>query len=213
MLPDRPPQVTFSCDNATSSCSFQFWTAQQESFYCGLDSCLSESKPGYDTNSTAYACEKIKCKCIPGRFLCGEDGSVGMSSLVFQIPASINRFQDISDFLVEEIRGPATFSCKTGQGCRFEEPAMNSLINDIFGDAYITLNCDGGECLHYSQVPGYHVCCLPFAFRLLWLTVYCVMLHLDLQRPTKPDNTKWIALSSAGAGLIVILTVASTLFA
>ncbi|KAF8554443.1 hypothetical protein OG21DRAFT_1597318 [Imleria badia] len=166
MLPDRPPQVTFSCDNATSSCSFQFWTAQQESFYCGLDSCISESKPGYDTNSTAYACDKIRCKCIPGRFLCGEDGSV-----------------DISDFLVEEIRGPATFSCKTGQGCRFEEPAMNSLINDIFGDAYITLNCEGGECLHYSQVPGY-------------------------QRPVKPDNTKWIALSSAGAGLIVILTVA-----
>ncbi|KIK89135.1 hypothetical protein PAXRUDRAFT_831789 [Paxillus rubicundulus Ve08.2h10] len=166
MLPDRPPQVTFSCDNATSSCSFQFWTAQEESFYCALDSCTSESKAGYDTNSTAYACEKIRCKCIPGNFLCGEDGSV-----------------DISDFLVEEIRGPARFSCKTGQGCRFEEPAMNSLINDIFGDAYITLNCDGGECLHYSQVPGYH-------------------------RPPKPDNTKWIALSSAGAGLIVVLTVA-----
>ncbi|KAG6374438.1 hypothetical protein JVT61DRAFT_4477 [Boletus reticuloceps] len=166
MLPDRPPQVTFSCDNASSTCSFQFWTAQQESFYCGLDSCTSESKPGYDANSTIYACDKIKCKCIPGRFLCGEDGSV-----------------DISDFLVEEIRGPAKFSCKTGQGCRFEEPAMNSLINDIFGDAYITLNCEGGECLHYSQVPGYHP-------------------------PAKPDNTKWVALSSAGAGLIVVLTVA-----
>ncbi|KAF9223816.1 hypothetical protein BS17DRAFT_802314, partial [Gyrodon lividus] len=166
MLPDRPPQVTFSCDNASSTCSFQFWTAQEESFYCALDSCTSEYKPGYDANSTAYACEKIKCKCIPGKFLCGEGGSV-----------------DISDFLVEEIRGPAKFSCKTGQGCRFEEPAMNSLINDIFGDAYITLDCDGGECLHYSQVPGYH-------------------------RPTKPDNTKWIALSSAGAGLIVVLTVA-----
>ncbi|KAH7884256.1 hypothetical protein F5I97DRAFT_1888019 [Phlebopus sp. FC_14] len=166
MLPDRPPQVTFSCENATSSCSFQFWTAQQESFYCALDTCTSESRPGYDTNSTIYACEHIKCKCIPGKFLCGEDGSV-----------------DISDFLVEEIRGPATFSCRTGSGCRFEEPAMNSLINDIFGDAYITLNCEGGECLHYSQVPGY-------------------------QRPPKPDNTRWVALSSAGAGLIVILTVA-----
>ncbi|KAF9232949.1 hypothetical protein BU15DRAFT_90525 [Melanogaster broomeanus] len=166
MLPDRAPQVTFSCDNATSTCSFQFWTAQEESFYCALDSCTSGSTPGYDTNTTEYACEKIKCKCIPGNFLCGEDGSV-----------------DISDFLVEEIRGPGKFSCRTGQGCRFEEPAMNSLINDIFGDAYITLNCDGGECLHYSQVPGYHL-------------------------PPKPDNTKWVALSSAGAGLIVILTVA-----
>lgn len=167
MLPDRPPQVTFSCDTADSTCSFQFWTAQQESFYCGLDNCISESKPGYDTNSTAYACNKIKCRCIPGRFLCGEEGSVGMLSRLFLRFILVHFVQDISDFLVEEIRGPATFSCKTGQGCRFEEPAMNSLINDIFGDAYITLNCEGGECLHYSQVPGYQVCCLPSAFGVL----------------------------------------------
>ncbi|KAH7921598.1 hypothetical protein BV22DRAFT_1132146 [Leucogyrophana mollusca] len=166
MLPDRPPQVTFSCDNATETCSFQFWTAQVESFYCSLDTCTSESRPGYDTNTTVYACDHIQCKCIPGKFLCGEDGSV-----------------DISDFLTEEIKGPAAFTCKSGNGCKFEEPAMNSLINDIFGDGYITLNCEGGECLHYSQVPGY-------------------------QRPAKPDNTSMVALSSAGAGLIVILTVA-----
>ena len=35
---------------------------------------------------------------------------------------------------------------------------MNELINSIFGDSYITLDCEGGECLHYSQVPGYVVC-------------------------------------------------------
>lgn len=64
---------------------------------------------------------------------------------------------DIGDFLREEIKGPATFSCKSGDGCRFEEPAMNDLIDSIFGDAYITLTCEGGECLHYSQVPGYEV--------------------------------------------------------
>ncbi len=34
---------------------------------------------------------------------------------------------------------------------------MNQLINDIFGDGYISLTCEGGECLHYSQVPGYIV--------------------------------------------------------
>ncbi|EIW84405.1 hypothetical protein CONPUDRAFT_80755 [Coniophora puteana RWD-64-598 SS2] len=166
MLPDRPPQVTFSCDAEDATCSFQFWTARQESFYCALDTCTSDVTPGYDTNTTSYACDRIKCKCITGRFLCGEDGSV-----------------DISDFLKEEIRGPAKFSCKTGQGCKFEEPAMNSLINDIFGDGYITLNCNGGECLHYSQVPGY-------------------------VRPPKPDNTKMVAVSAAGAGLIVIAVVA-----
>ena len=58
---------------------------------------------------------------------------------------------------------------------------MNQLINDIFGDGYITLTCEGGECLHFSQVPGY-------------------------VSPPKPDNTRWIALSIAGAGLVVVLS-------
>src|ERR1700761_2530067 len=59
---------------------------------------------------------------------------------------------DIDDFLKEEIKGPAQFSCETGSGCKFEEPAMNDLIDSVFGDPYITLNCAGGECLHFSQV-------------------------------------------------------------
>ncbi|KAF8268139.1 hypothetical protein EI94DRAFT_1212790 [Lactarius quietus] len=163
MLPGRPPQVTFSCDKTDATCDFQFWTAQVESFYCALDTCKTEVIPGYDTNTTSYLCEKIKCSCVPGRFICGEDGSV-----------------DIGDFLTEEIKGPASFSCKTGDGCKFEEPAMNQLINDIFGDQHISLNCEGGECLHYSQVPGYI-------------------------RPPKPNNTQWIALSVAGAGLTAVL--------
>ncbi|KAJ3504955.1 hypothetical protein NMY22_g17749 [Coprinellus aureogranulatus] len=99
MLPDRPPQVTFSCNKADSTCGFQFWTAQVESFYCGLSSCSSSLQIGYDTNTTVYQCEEVKCKCVPGRFICGEAGSV-----------------DIGDFLKESIRGPATFSCTTGQG-------------------------------------------------------------------------------------------------
>lgn len=69
-----------------------------------------------------------------------------------------NIHTDISDFLTEEIKGPAKFSCKSGEGCKFEEPAMNQLIDQVFGDSFITLQCDGGECLHYSQVPGYVVC-------------------------------------------------------
>jgi hypothetical protein len=85
--------------------------------------------------------------------------------------------------LKDEIRGPASFTCQTGLGCRFEEPNMNQLINDIFGDGYITLDCEGGECVHYSQVPGY-------------------------VSPPKPDNTRWIALSTAGAGLVVLMSTA-----
>lgn len=166
ILGDRPPQVTFSCDDATKSCSFQFWTAEIESFYCGLEQCTWGHQNDYDTNSTIYQCEKLKCSCIPGRFICGEDGSV-----------------NIDDFLREQIKGPASFTCKTGQGCRFEEPEMNALILEMFGDPYISLECFGGECLHYSQVPGY-------------------------TRPEKPDNTLWVALSGAGAGLIFILSSA-----
>lgn len=77
MLPDRPPQVTFSCEKDTESCHFQFWTAQVESFYCELQECSSRIEHGYDKNSTYYDCDKIQCKCVPGRFICGEDGSLG----------------------------------------------------------------------------------------------------------------------------------------
>ncbi|KAF8632743.1 hypothetical protein AX15_001712 [Amanita polypyramis BW_CC] len=164
ILPGRPPQVTFSCDSSDRTCAFQFWTAEVESFYCALDQCESKVQRGYDVNTTSYSCAEIKCSCVPGRFICGEDGSV-----------------DIGEFLREEIKGPGTFSCRSNRGCRFEEPAMNDLINSIFGDSYITLECEGGECLHYSQVPGY-------------------------VRPPKPDNTRWVALSAASAGLIVVLS-------
>ncbi|THV06326.1 hypothetical protein K435DRAFT_505895 [Dendrothele bispora CBS 962.96] len=174
---NRPVQVTFGCDKNASDCTFQFWVDQVESFYCALDECTSGKTPGVGFNDTFYQCNKLKCKCVPGRFICGEDGSI-----------------DISDFLTDEIKGPASFTCKTrqfsqsgqsDQDCRFEEPAMNSLIDQVFGDPYITLNCYGGECLHYSQVPGY-------------------------AQPEKPDNSTWVALSAAGALLVVI--VASLLF-
>ncbi|KAI0833563.1 hypothetical protein BC628DRAFT_1527478 [Trametes gibbosa] len=163
MLPDRPPQVTFSCEKESSTCQFQFWTAQVESFYCKLSECHSRAEHDYGKNSTYYDCDKIQCKCVPGRFICGEDGSL-----------------DITDFLKEYIKGPASFSCTTGQGCKFEEPGMNDLISTFFGDSYITLQCKGGECLHYSQVPGY-------------------------EPPPRPDNAAFVALSIAGAGLFVIL--------
>lgn len=78
-LDGRKPQVTFSCEKSDATCSFQFWVDQVESFYCALSNCTSENKPGYDTNSTIYACDHIKCSCVPNRFICGEDGSVGTS--------------------------------------------------------------------------------------------------------------------------------------
>ncbi|KAG8823140.1 hypothetical protein FRC17_009397, partial [Serendipita sp. 399] len=164
-LEGRIPQVTFSCNAADATCAFQFWIGKIESFYCGLQECRTSVEHQYNKNITTADCEKIQCSCIAKRMLCGEDGSV-----------------NIDEFLAEEIKGPAKFSCTTGAGCKFEEPAMNELIDEIFGDPYITLECESGECLHYTQVPGYVA-------------------------PPKPDYTLWVALSCAGAASIFLLVV------
>lgn len=106
--------------------------------------------------------------------------SASLDSLLFALEPGANEHVDIDDFLNEEVKGPGSFSCATGRGCSFSEPAMNQLINDIFGDKSITLDCDSGECLHYTQVPGYIT-------------------------PEKPDNRSLVALSAAGAAVIFIL--------
>jgi ABC-type lipoprotein export system ATPase subunit len=161
MLPDRPPQVTFTCDIPSSTCGFQFWIGQVESFYCGLSNCTASLDIGYSSNYTEYNCEKMECACIPGKMLCGEDGSVGMSpSQSSRMRTDGTGLADITDFLTEEIHGPAKFSTRSGEDSKFEEPAMNQLINDIFGDEYITLKCTSGECMHASEVPGFVVSCI-----------------------------------------------------
>ncbi|KAI0080990.1 hypothetical protein K474DRAFT_1614475 [Panus rudis PR-1116 ss-1] len=161
-LDGRKPEVTFSCNKEEASCQFQFWAAEVESFYCGLSECESELRVGYDSNTTYYKCEKMQCRCVPGRFICGENGSV-----------------DIHEYFEDYIKGPAEFTCKTGEHCSFSEDAMNELILTFFGDPHITLTCDSGECLHYSQVPGY-------------------------VQPPKPDNTAFVATTVALSALFVI---------
>ena len=170
-LKDRKPQITFSCNAEDETCNFQFWIGRDESFYCGLDTCKFETKNDYDRNSTKYSCEHIQCACIPGRMLCGEDGSV-----------------NIDDFLAQEIKGPASLSTvstvggSSSDGTKFEEPQMNNLIKSIFGDEYITLKCDSGECLYRTDVPGY-------------------------TRPVKEINTPLIAGVIAGCALFVVLVI------
>lgn len=82
---------------------------------------------------------------------------VRRSPLKHKLILLIHTLADISDFLSEEITGPGKFTTRTGEPSRFEEPAMNQLINDIFGDTYITLNCKSGECLRLGDVPGFVV--------------------------------------------------------
>lgn len=137
ILEGKKPQATFSCNKTEETCDFQFWIAEEESFYCDLDKCKFE----YDlkSNTTRYKCDNIGCKCLPDKMLCGQAGSI-----------------DISEFLVETIKGPGEFTCKVGDStCIFSEPSMNGLISAVFGDPYITLSCKSGECIHKSEIPGY----------------------------------------------------------
>ncbi|KAL0143366.1 hypothetical protein V8B55DRAFT_1476875 [Mucor lusitanicus] len=136
-LKDQIPQVTFSCNRHDATCDFQFWVDQIESFYCHLDTCAFKQTYEYDRNTTKYTCDKIDCRCIKDEMLCGKDGSI-----------------DLTDFLNDEIQGPASFQCN-GKACVFSEPAMNDLISAVFGDDGIFLNCNSGECLHYTMVPGF----------------------------------------------------------
>jgi hypothetical protein len=161
---DQPPEVTISCkapeaspqdptNLVLSSCSFQFWTGGIESFYCDLTQCNSQRTSG---NSSQYLCNDIKCACIPGKFLCGKDGSV-----------------DLTDFLNHEITGPGHIECASQgnqQKCSFSEPKMNQLISSMFGDESIQMDCQSGECLHALQVPGNEIAETPplaYAFAAL----------------------------------------------
>ena len=155
ILDGKKPQATFSCNKTAGNCDFQFWIDQKESFYCDLDQCKFE----YDLkkNTTHYNCDKMACKCLPDRMLCGEAGSI-----------------DISEFLTETIKGPGDFSCDVNQkNCQFSEPSMNNLIASVFGDPYITLHCASGECLHKSEIPGYD---LPDQKRLTWGNLLLIVL-------------------------------------
>ena len=118
---------------------------------------------------TNYKCENVECKCIPDRMLCGENGSV-----------------DITDFLDQLIKGPATFDCLQehhgSNHCKFREPEMDKLIQMMFGDDSISIDCSAGECLYETEVPGF-------------------------ERPVKRINTPLIAAVIAGASLFVVAVI------
>ncbi|KAG5221769.1 ATP-binding cassette [Salix suchowensis] len=78
--------------------------------------------------------------------------------------------------------------------CKFEEPAMNQLINDIFGDGYISLKCHGGNActIRWSQASlCVHICKLLAVICLIHVTLS------DLQ-----NRTTLYGLRSAQPGLV-----------
>ncbi|CAJ2499778.1 Uu.00g026310.m01.CDS01 [Anthostomella pinea] len=172
MLDGKVPQASFTCHKETGVCDFQFWIDRSESFYCHLQNCESSADFTSDQNSTSYKCPDVECSCIADRFLCGADGSI-----------------DLTDFLKEEIGGPATFDCMQENGginaCKFKEPALDWMTQSIFGDESIKLECRAGECLYHTEVPGY-------------------------QRPIKKINTPLIAGVIAGCSLFVVAVILLT---
>lgn len=151
---------------------FIVWIDKLESFYCHLGECESSAEFTENKNSTHYKCPQVECTCISDRMLCGADGSV-----------------DLTDFLREEIEGPAVFECNQVDSgvnaCSFSEPALDGIVEAIFGDPHIKLECRSGECLYQTEVPGF-------------------------QRPVKQINTPLIAGVIAGCSLFVVAVILGT---
>ncbi|KAJ3036219.1 hypothetical protein HDV00_002973 [Rhizophlyctis rosea] len=149
VLEGKKPEITYSCNATAKTCNFQFWADEKESFFCGLEECN---------------CGKMACRCYPGRLLC-EKGGLDFSDWF------------LSDDPVEGgPRGPAKLECKeTGpreRTCSFSEYYLDQVINQFFGDPNIKLSCPyAGECLHFSQVPGYVRPDLPTPYTPLQLTL------------------------------------------
>ncbi|KAI2622383.1 hypothetical protein GGR54DRAFT_61305 [Hypoxylon sp. NC1633] len=169
MLKGQIPEATFTCDKENGFCDFQFWIDRVESFYCHLEDCESSAEFTSDQNSTFYKCPGVKCGCIKDRMLCGLQGSI-----------------DLTDFLKESVKGPATFNCLQENGgvnnCKFKEPALDWMTKNVFGDDSIMLDCRSGECLYRTQVPGY-------------------------ERPIKKINTPLIAGVIAGCSLFLVAII------
>lgn len=101
--------------------------------------------------------------------LCGKDGSV-----------------DLGEFLEVSINGPGSFECSQKDGgahnCAFKEPAMDDLILSLIGDSSILLDCQAGECLYETQVPGF-------------------------KRPDNKVNTPLVAGAIAACGLFIVAVI------
>ncbi|KAJ2489355.1 (ABC) transporter, partial [Coemansia sp. RSA 2050] len=130
------PKMTFGCSKNSSSCDAQFWVNGKEAFYCDLDRCNIGTWGAASTAS--IACQRMKCSCIPGRFLCGNYGL------------------DISSVL-NEIEGPVDIKCHDDgfSNCFIRESAIKRTLTSIIGDDAINMMCSVGQCVHYSQIPGY----------------------------------------------------------
>ncbi|KAJ2001983.1 (ABC) transporter, partial [Coemansia thaxteri] len=80
----------------------------------------------------------MTCRCIPGRFLCGNYGL------------------DISSVL-NEVEGPVDIKCHDDgfSNCFIRESVIKKTLTGLIGDDAINMMCSVGQCAHYSQLPDY----------------------------------------------------------
>ncbi|KAI8318860.1 hypothetical protein GQ54DRAFT_320883 [Martensiomyces pterosporus] len=183
------PKMTFACSRKDSSCDAQFWVGGREAFYCSLDRCdISTWGP---KSTAAIRCKQMRCKCIPGRFLCGNYGL------------------DISSVL-NGVEGPVEIKCHDDgfSNCHIKELQVSRILADIIGDDSINMVCKVGQCVHYSQLPDYkkisHLTSksnMMFGIGTSLLTVYLVvrLIRFLVSAPGSSDGgDRAAALADAG---------------
>ncbi|KAI8816711.1 putative ABC transporter [Fimicolochytrium jonesii] len=151
MLNGPKPEITYSCSGPESTCNFQFWVDEKESFYCDMSECNSKQVYVDDKLHTTIECGKMHCSCYPNRLLCGDTDGHGFDLTEW--------FQSTDEGPV----GPGALVCEEGsarpgelpeRNCHFTENHMNDLISTVFGDPNIQLACPlAGECMYASQLP------------------------------------------------------------
>ncbi|KAJ1665240.1 FAD-dependent urate hydroxylase [Coemansia sp. RSA 1646] len=118
-------------------------------------------------STASIDCKRMKCSCIPGRFLCGNYG--------LDISAVLN-----------DVEGPVDIKCHDDgfSDCYIREFMISKTLSAIIGDDAINMECNVGQCMHYSQIPGYekpkqeaHKGSMLLGVATSLLTVYFV-LHL-----------------------------------
>lgn len=99
-----------------------------------------------DSTVSSVVCNKMKCSCQPGAFLCGASDMI-----------------DLSD-LIREVTGPAKLSCRDPAfdggryNCVFDEPVLRENLSPILGSQHIELDCLSGECMYnLTQIPNHSV--------------------------------------------------------
>lgn len=146
-------------DPNINTISFQAWLDSEEGFYCqGID-CTRDSALILDQESTniTYSCPKLSCKCVSHASICDP-----------------KQLLDLTPIL-KQIKGPSSITCnENGTHCLIQEPQLN-----LYFSGGMILDCDSGECMRTTQVPGHEIPHKRVSFGNLALIIFAVLVLLS----------------------------------